>query len=1177
MVAEASNNLELSVYNSTKPTSFEFLDKKISASTWRTLYVDALKLLAEKYPDVFKSHEGKSIVGTSIKIRSDKDISDFSRPFGIIKKFVGGWLFVESDLTAQQVLMNLKSLLAVCNEAPDSFLIIFSGYSPQNAVLNSGNYFHQTIQKSLSEIVHPSLKKETDFTEEEQYVQWLIGKGVKPSEMQAEFSMTEKVINRLRISSRKLFSITNPNEIDHISFSLTHSSQWRLYSPRQQNQILHTLGLYHEFRNSRISTKGNNEIVHQATSPTESNIPSKKSHVQSNHCESTVNVDTNVAIIDLGDRDFTRYNSLKPTFVEYDGERKEKKLWQPLYLEACKYLAKDHLNIFLNHSHLPILGSNPEIVIGSKPLGLRMAGTVTQLSECNFLYIETGYVASDILLRIKRLLDLCNVNYNCLKIGCREQKKAESFSQQKAIKNDPLLTYLKQQNVRFCDYRMKSGCLWIYGKHEHDLDSIVKHCWDDFHVAFTYNSSTRGTPCWWTKDRSPDYLEIQPLSMFSDAYNKKANFWKSVPERITFNGSRTYAQTWKELYVHIVKELYRLYPRKFISIIGDNHHQTGLHIETTYHALSLNERTVLTFNHSGQRLYIETQKTPQEMLKNLYQLIDWCGLPKDTLKFYQSTKNEPVTILEHTPVPTSKKELPMSAVKTSNAEKISKQPVFPLSTSALPNNLSPTSKNLFSSTTPTNILSSNKIQRYTELLQEAFPDGFKDGSAIASKKMLIAYQNKYGEEPSESKSEIFEIVRQVGTLRDGRVYPKTHSQLLSEINDEIIDLLNTGATCVYCDAVFERYRIQLAEEQHIYNAEALREPLVSLSRGRYVTKWGMFCLPDRDADISMDVLFCMRKHPAPTTYDELQDELWYIPLDKIKKALMDDPAMVNVGDRTYFYAPNLPVSKEELHLLSSYMESELGYHSYATTKQLMQLIHEKCPTIEINTEGFSTLAVRNSLSYLLRKEFIFRGNIISLATTQPPVDTKQAFCEFCRERETMTTDELQAFADEVDSVIYWDSVFSEMVRVSEHDWVRKGQIRWTPEAIDAKLDEMCEGDYLIIKDICLFLQFPVVDYRWNSFLLESYVNTYSPNYMLLHTSFSVYDCCGAIVKKTSSIHDYHDLAVDVLAKDTNWNDQQSALQVLVDKGLQQRKKLADIAQVVKEARLKREKRQKEST
>lgn len=78
----------------------------------------------------------------------------------------------------------------------------------------------------------------------------------------------------------------------------------------------------------------------------------------------------------------------------------------------------------------------------------------------------------------------------------------------------------------------------------------------------------------------------------------------------------------------------------------------------------------------------------------------------------------------------------------------------------------------------------------------------------------------------------------------------------------------------------------------------------------------------------------------PATYDDLREELWYIPLDKIKKALMDDPAIVNVGDNTYFYAPNLPVSKEEQRVIASELESELGYHSYTTTAQLMKLIHE---------------------------------------------------------------------------------------------------------------------------------------------------------------------------------------------------------------------------------------------
>ncbi|MDD7402701.1 MAG: hypothetical protein PUH02_02010 [bacterium] len=644
---------------------------------------------------------------------------------------------------------------------------------------------------------------------------------------------------------------------------------------------------------------------------------------------------------------------------------------------------------------------------------------------------------------------------------------------------------------------------------------------------------------------------------------------------------------WKDVYVLTIRELYRIYAAKFDAITGNPKNGTGLYIDVATNAYRMRSPKQVARSTYGKTLFVETNKNATSIAESLKKILDLCECGYNLLTIrYEKTSVDEVPLPEKHCAQSvqkwenyaaQKKEMQQSTTSPITTEDVSINSVMSeAKEKTIQNQLVNTAEKKNIELKSEEKLS-EKQQQYAELLKEEFPDGFRESSVIASKKMLIAYQNKYGVEPSESKEEVMKIVQQVGTLRDGRIYAKTQSQLLTEISGEVLQLLNAGATCVFLDAVFERYHEKLAEEQHIYNAEALREPLISISHGQYVIKWGMFCLPDRDADISLDVLLYMRKHPAPVTYDELQEELWYIPLDKIKKALMDDPAMVNVGDGTYFYAPNLPVSKEELHLLSSYMESELGYHSYATTKQLMQLIHEKCPTIEINTEGFSTLAVRNSLSYLLRKEFNFRGNIISLATTQPPVDTKQAFCEFCRERETMTTDELQAFADEVDSVIYWDSVFSEMVRVSEHDWVRKDQIRWTPEAIDAKLDEMCEGDYLIIKDICLFLQFPVVDYRWNGFLLESYVNAYSPNYMLLHTSFSVYDCCGAIVKKTSSIHDYHDLAVDVLAKDTNWNDQQSALQVLVDKGLQQRKKLADIAQVVKEARLKREKRQKEST
>ena len=67
-----------------------------------------------------------------------------------------------------------------------------------------------------------------------------------------------------------------------------------------------------------------------------------------------------------------------------------------------------------------------------------------------------------------------------------------------------------------------------------------------------------------------------------------------------------------------------------------------------------------------------------------------------------------------------------------------------------------------------------------------------------------------------------------------------------------------------------------------------RDPLLDLARKQYCVKYGAFCLPDREADISLDVLMCMRSHPMPASYDDLREELWYIPLDKIKKALMED-------------------------------------------------------------------------------------------------------------------------------------------------------------------------------------------------------------------------------------------------------------------------------------------------
>lgn len=109
---------------------------------------------------------------------------------------------------------------------------------------------------------------------EQQYVQWLIQKGEKPSEVQTAFSMTEKVINRLQISAKRLFSVTSAVELKYILSALRRTPQWHYFSSRQQNQIVHTIDLYREFRESSEKALANA----QATSTVQPPATASTSH-----------------------------------------------------------------------------------------------------------------------------------------------------------------------------------------------------------------------------------------------------------------------------------------------------------------------------------------------------------------------------------------------------------------------------------------------------------------------------------------------------------------------------------------------------------------------------------------------------------------------------------------------------------------------------------------------------------------------------------------------------------------------------------------------------------------------------------------------------------------------------------------------------------------------------------
>lgn len=480
-------------------------------------------------------------------------------------------------------------------------------------------------------------------------------------------------------------------------------------------------------------------------------------------------------------------------------------------------------------------------------------------------------------------------------------------------------------------------------------------------------------------------------------------------------------------------------------------------------------------------------------------------------------------------------------------------------------------------TVPPETSVSEQKKRYLFILTTYFAeDGYQVGRAIFRGRFKKYYEREFHERPPEDDAKIDDVMTEVGTLLDGRIFPKPDNEQNSLLDTIIADILSAfadNATGIYINAVFEKYRQQLADILQIYHSDTLLSLLLSGANGRYQQKANYFSINGKIADSSTDLLRVMKTFTEPQNYDSIHKRLWYLPFDKMKTLLSRAENIVNVANGTYFYAPNLPISTQELQSLVLSIQRELSYKNYISDVELRNLLQQNCPGAAIDTASYTTFGLRNCLGYLLKEHFSFRGSIISSLGNELKI--ADVYADFARSHERLTLDDLTAFSDEMKANIYWDSILNEMVRISQTELIRKDGIFFDVEAIDEILETMCSGNYMSLKEIKRFLSFPNIGYPWNSFILESYLFRYSRKFKLIHSSFGNTNACGAMVRCDTTIMDYHDLVTDVLIDSEALHSTTSALNYLVSQGYQQRRSLKDIDQLIQKAkRLKEHKEEK---
>lgn len=829
--------------------------------------------------------------------------------------------------------------------------------------------------------------------------------------------------------------------------------------------------------------------------------------------------------------------------------------------------------------------------------------------------------------------------------------------------NDKLIQLIIDRGLTYVDHRNKNGCLWVIGGA--NLSSFAKEC--QRHGVFLHykevgGNATFGKPAWWTKDTykelydsasatisnivSDNQQEDRKIFTFDFKNCDRLSFTKPVFFSY-FGEEHSPLDSWKQLYVEVIRCLYEDYPNTLSSYINKNLSGQG----RSDFADDACQRFMTSPKLISNGLYLETNLSATDILSKIKSILDICRVDYENLEIQYTVKvTESLPTEVQKPVRDMTQKQGTNGVNADEGRKIfiewmqkrgSANATIRSYISAIgqctrnAQQFSITESDLFNIVNVAELLRvrdellsvhafkqlndqqhnrflsamnkliafrqefghiqgvvdkawtvsvplsnsssvSNEIkEKYEHILSTYFgEDGYQPGRAIFRGRFKRFYNSEYGIDPSESDERIDELLQMVGTMRDGRVFPKQDSEqndLIREIIEDILSAFEEGASGIYIEAVFNKYQLQLAENLQIYNMDALT-PLL-LANGKFTRKYSYLVKQWGNVDPASDILRIMQSFQQPQNYEAIHEKAWYIPYNKMKTLLVWDKSIVNVAPETYFYAPNLPVSSVEVQQLISVIQTELEYRGHITDVELMDLIQEKCPTVALNTDGYTTYGLRNCLGYILRDQFAFNGPIISQLGKE--LSMSDVYAEFARRHQELSLGDLKRLSLEMNIGIYWESVLEEMVRVSDQKMIRRDFIDFDVDLIDDVLDRMCPEQYISIRDVNLFLQFPNIGYVWNHFVLESYLFKNSRKFKLLHVSFGQNSVCGAMVRVDSNISDYRTLIVDVLSKSVALGSTKEALQYIVDCGYQHRRRYDGIEQLIKEAKLIKEHRENE--
>ena len=456
------------------------------------------------------------------------------------------------------------------------------------------------------------------------------------------------------------------------------------------------------------------------------------------------------------------------------------------------------------------------------------------------------------------------------------------------------------------------------------------------------------------------------------------------------------------------------------------------------------------------------------------------------------------------------------------------------------------------------------IDDYIVVLNKYFEDGFSYNNPIQKKKFIRLYTEEIKKEFKDSDDLYLKKITNAGFVYDNRVYPLSiiSESLKGEIKEHIESNLNGDSTVIYYNSIFDSFRASLSS---IFDENMLKKYISLAFKDDFKFENEFVCLKGQKADVKQILVDLFIKFDKPLNKDEIYHKIPNISKNAIDSLLNDKDFIVNYKGKSYFYKDVFHINNRELEAIEVFIRDKIRRQDYLTGVELYEYIQESLPDVAESNPDVTDLGFRNIIKVYLGDKFRFKGDLISSYDNQ--TDIKALYKNFCRGYEKLTIEDLESFRDSMRlSYIDYDAVFTLMIRINKKEFVRRDLINFETEIIDNAISNYCIGQYISFTDVINYIDFPTIQYIWNSYILESYVYCFSNKFKLIHATFNKEMPVGCIVKKDSNIETFDDLIVQII-KEHKLFSREKAFDFLLENNIILTRKIKNIDILIDKAKL----------